>query len=183
MRRLPPGGAAHPRPGRGSTSGGPAGERHRVRTADIVCGLVLGAVALVVLGEGLRLGTGWGTDGPEPGFFVFYLGVALLVSALLAVVLAVRQRAEPRPFVTPAQLRSVATVFLPAAAMVVLTHFVGLYVSGALYVATYMRWIGRHSWPLIVLVAIGIPVATFLVFEVWFLVPLPKGPLEASLGY
>jgi hypothetical protein len=26
-------------------------------------------------------------------------------------------------------------------------------------------------------------VVTFLVFEKWFLVPMPKGPLEAWLGY
>jgi hypothetical protein len=77
----------------------------------------------------------------------------------------------------------VATVFLPAVGMVALTHFVGLYVAGAVYLAAYMRWIGRHSWVVITLVAIGVPVATFLVFEVWFLVPLPKGPLEARLGY
>ena len=83
----------------------------------------------------------------------------------------------------PGQLRSVATVFLPAVSMVVLTHVVGLYVSGALYLATYMRWVGRHRWVTTVLVAIGIPVAAFLIFEVWFLVPLPKGPLETRLGY
>jgi hypothetical protein len=46
-----------------------------------------------------------------------------------------------------------------------------------------MRWIGRHSWALILLVAVGVPVVAFLVFEVWFLVPLPKGPLETQLGY
>ena len=76
-----------------------------------------------------------------------------------------------------------ATVFLPAVAMVVLTHFVGLYVSGALYLAAYMRLIGRHRWVTTVLIAIAIPVVAFLIFEVWFLVPLPKGPLEARLGY
>jgi hypothetical protein len=154
-----------------------------VRTADIVCGSFLGIIALVVLGEGLRLGIGWSTDGPEPGFFVFYLGISLLVASALAVAFAVWRRSESRPFVGPGQLRSVATVFLPAVGMVILTHFVGLYVSGALYLATYMRWIGRHSWVLIALVAIGVPVATFFVFEVWFLVPLPKGPLETRLGY
>jgi len=154
-----------------------------VRTADVVCGLFLVVVAVVVLVEGLRLGIGWSTDGPRPGFFVFYLGVALLASAGLTVVLAIRRGSAARPFVAPGQLRPVATVFLPAVLMVVLTHVVGLYVSGALYLATYMRWIGRHSWALTVLVAIGIPVATFLVFEVWFLVPLPKGPLETQLGY
>jgi hypothetical protein len=154
-----------------------------VRTADIVCGLILGVLGLVVLGEGLRLGIGWGTDGPEPGFFVFYLGIALFLPAALTVVLAIRRPAGPRPFVGREQLRSVATVLLPAIMMAVLTHFVGLYVSGALYLGTYMRWIGRHSWALIALVAIGVPIATFLVFEVWFLVPLPKGPLETRLGY
>jgi hypothetical protein len=154
-----------------------------VRTADIVCGLFLGIVALVVLGEGLRLGIGWSTDGPEPGFFVFYLGAFLLLATALTVTSALWRRSETRPFVGPGQLRSVATVFLPAVAMVILTHFVGLYVSGAVYLATYMRWIGRHSWALIAVVAIGVPVATFIVFEVWFLVPLPKGPLETRLGY
>jgi hypothetical protein len=154
-----------------------------VRTADIVCGSVLGAVGLVVVGEGLRLGVGWGSDGPEPGFFVFYLGAALVVSTGLTVLFAIRRRPESKAFVGPQQLRSVATVFLPAVSMVLLTHFVGLYVSGALYLAGYMRWIGRHSWGLIAVVAVGIPVLTFLIFEIWFLVPLPKGPLEAGLGF
>jgi hypothetical protein len=154
-----------------------------VRTADIVCGSFLAIVALVVIGEGLRLGIGWGSDGPEPGFFVFYLGVCLVFASALTVASAAWRRSESRPFVGPGQIRSVATVFVPAVGMVILTHFVGLYVGGAVYLASYMRWIGRHSWLLIALVAIGVPVATFLVFEVWFLVPLPKGPLESRLGY
>ncbi len=74
-------------------------------------------------------------------------------------------------------------VAVPAAAMVLLTHWLGLYVAGAVYLAGYMRWIGRHSWPLTVALSVGIPVVTFLVFEIWFLVPMPKGPLEAWLGY
>jgi len=31
--------------------------------------------------------------------------------------------------------------------------------------------------------AVAIPVVTFIVFEQWFLVPMPKGPLETWLGY
>jgi putative tricarboxylic transport membrane protein len=154
-----------------------------VRMADLACGLVLVGIAFVVLGEGLRLGIGWSTDGPEPGFFIFYLGVALGVSAMVVAVQAWRRPSGTQRFAEWTQLRAVATVLAPAAAMVVLTHLVGLYVSGALYIAGYMRWVGRHSWPAIALLAVGIPLATFLVFEVWFLVPLPKGPLEAALGY
>jgi hypothetical protein len=154
-----------------------------VRTADIVGGVSLAVVALVVAVEGLRLGIGWSTDGPQPGFFVFYLGVALLAAAAIIVVRAWRLRRDGPRFAGRDQVRSVATVLLPAIAMVVLTHVVGLYVSGALYMGAYMRWIGRHRWITTVLVAIGVPVAAFFIFEVWFLVPLPKGPLEARLGY
>ena len=35
---------------------------------------------------------------------------------------------------------------------------------------------------MVALVAIGMPVLTYIVFEKWFLVPLPKGPLEELLG-
>ena len=154
-----------------------------MRTADIVCGVTLAVVGLIVLVEGLRLGIGWSTDGPEAGFFIFYLGAALLVATVPIVLGAVRRAPTAGHFVTGAQLRSVATVFVPATIMVILTHFLGLYVSGAVYLAAYMRVIGRHRWITTVLVAVAIPAAAFLVFEVWFLVPLPKGPLEMRLGY
>jgi putative tricarboxylic transport membrane protein len=59
----------------------------------------------------------------------------------------------------------------------------GIYVASALLIGLFMKWFGRYGWPLVLLVSIGVPVATFLVFERWFLVPLPKGPLEDFLGY
>jgi len=74
-------------------------------------------------------------------------------------------------------------VLWPAVAMVALTVVIGLYVAAALYLAFYMRWVGRHRWLTVVLISVGIPVVTFLVFEQWFLVPMPKGPVEAWLGY
>jgi hypothetical protein len=46
-----------------------------------------------------------------------------------------------------------------------------------------MLWHGRFRWYGAAAVAFGVPLALFLVFERWFLVPLPKGPLEAMLGY
>ena len=67
--------------------------------------------------------------------------------------------------------------------MVFLTHFVGLYVASALYISFYMRWVGRHSWFAVAGLSIAIPVISFLIFESWFLVPMPKGPLENWLGY
>ena len=46
-----------------------------------------------------------------------------------------------------------------------------------------MRWLGRYGWVLVLAISIGIPIVTFVVFERWFLVPLPKGPIEEFLGF
>jgi hypothetical protein len=157
-----------------------------MRRADLICAALLLALAAVVIWEGRRLGVGWSTDGPQPGFFVFYLGVSLGLGSAVVLGQALLVGDAPlyrRRFLGAGQAAPVAKVLVPAALMVLLTHFLGLYVAGGLYLATYMRWIGRHSWVLTVFLSVAIPVATFLVFEVWFLVPMPKGPLETYLGY
>jgi putative tricarboxylic transport membrane protein len=153
-----------------------------MRTADLVTASVLMLIAGVVLFDAFRLGVGWGTDGPRSGFFPFWLAALMLAACVLIVVHALRTAPE-KPFVTRAQLSPVLKVLVPATALVILTHFIGLYVASALYTAVYMRWIGRNRWPAVLLISIGVPVIAFLVFETWFLVPMPKGPLEAWLGY
>lgn len=153
-----------------------------MKRADILTALVLLAGALLAVWEGWRLGFGWGTDGPESGFFPFALGLGLAVCSVVSLVQA-WANPSARRFVEPGKLVPVAKVALPAAGMVLLIHVAGLYVSSALYMALYMRWIGRHRWSLVILLSVGIPLVTFLVFEKWFLVPMPKGPLETWLGY
>ena len=153
-----------------------------MRTADLVTASVLMLIGGVVLFDAVRLGVGWGTDGPRSGFFPFWLAVFMLAACVAIFVQA--WRASPaRPFATREQVGPVLKVLIPATALVVLTQFIGLYAASAFYTAVYMRWIGHHRWPVVLLVSIGIPVVTFLVFEKWFLVPMPKGPLEAWLGY
>jgi hypothetical protein len=44
-----------------------------------------------------------------------------------------------------------------------------------------MRRLGRYPWLTTALVAVGVSAAFFVLFEVWFKLPLPKGPLEAWL--
>jgi hypothetical protein len=153
-----------------------------MRTADRVTAAILIVVGIVVLSDAVRLGFGWGTDGPQSGFFPFWLAVIMIVTSGVVLVQAVATPGA-RPFVTRTQLLPVAKVLAPAAAMVAATHVVGLYVAAAVYLGFYMRWVGRHSWSAVVLLAVGIPLITFVIFERWFLVPLPKGPLEAWLGY
>jgi hypothetical protein len=159
-----------------------------MRFADLITSVVLMLLGVLVLGDSLRLGAGWGSDGPKSGFLPFWLAVLLLLVALGIFVQAFRKRALG-DFVTRERLRPVLQVVLPMAAFVVLIAppglpwGLGLYVSGAIYLAFYMRWVGRHDWRAVIALAVLVPVVTFIVFERWFLVPMPKGPLEAWLGY
>ncbi|HYV65421.1 MAG TPA: tripartite tricarboxylate transporter TctB family protein [Myxococcales bacterium] len=153
-----------------------------MRAADIATASFLMLLGTLVLVEAIRLGFRWGPDGPQSGFFPFWLAVVVILHSAAILVQAVRKKST-EPFATRDQLRMVLTVAWPAAAMVLLTHFIGLYVAAALYLAFYMRLVGRHSWVATVGLSLAIPLATFVVFEKWFLVPLPKGPLEAWLGY
>jgi putative tricarboxylic transport membrane protein len=153
-----------------------------MRTADLVTALLLVAAGGVVLVDSLRLGAGWDSDGPQSGFFPFWLAL-LMVGAAALIALQAWKQTTTKPFATAAQLRPVAAVLGPAVAMVVIMELLGLYVASAVYLAFYMRWVGRHHWPIIVALAVGIPIVTFVVFERWFLVPMPKGPLEAWLGF
>lgn len=153
-----------------------------MRAADLITALVLMGLGGVVIVDAVRLGIGWGTDGPGSGFFPFWLAVVMLATCGLILLQALRRRAAA-PFVTRERLRSVLTVLVPAIALVVITPVTGLYVAAAFYIAGSMRGMGRHRWTTTALVAVGVPVAAFLIFETWFLVPMPKGPVEAWLGY
>ena len=164
-----------------------------MRLADLITAAVLMAVSGVVLYDAVRLGIGWGSDGPKSGFFPFWLA-GLMIVACAAILVQALLRTTGGSFVSRAQLEPVLKVLWPAAAMIVLTGGVkigdltlfpalGLYVASALYLGFYMHWVGRHRWLAVVTLSVAIPIVTFLVFEKWFLVPMPKGPLEAWLGY
>ena len=152
------------------------------RTVDLVTAAAILVLGAVVVADSLRLGAGWGSDGPKSGFFPFWLGTILVLSAAVLILQAWRRGARV-PFVSKEKLRPVLIVLLPALGLVVATQWIGLYAASALYIGGYMRAVGAHRWLTVVLVAVGIPVVTFVVFEQWFLVPMPKGPLEAWLGY
>ena len=153
-----------------------------MRIADLITALALMLLGGVVIFDAARIGIGWGTDGPKSGFFPFWLAVIMLAACVLILAQSI-SRGSPSPFVTRKKLGPVLKVLWPAAAAVTLMQFVGLYVASALYMAFYMRWVGRHAWAVVITIAVLVPVVTFFVFETWFLVPMPKGPLETWLGY
>jgi putative tricarboxylic transport membrane protein len=162
-----------------------AGEEKSISTLGPELGVaaLLMALALLVLADSLRVGIGWGDDGPRSGYFPFYIGLILLVASGWTFVTAwLKRRQNTEPFATRGQLGSVWKVAWPMALYVGAMVFVGLYVASAVLIAWFMRRHGRYGWALTAAVSVGVPLLCFGVFEKWFLVPLPKGPIEAWLG-
>lgn len=154
------------------------------RKADIVVALILAGIGGIVIMDSLRLGMGWTEYGPDSGYFPFYIGLAMVISSVGTIILTLRRRSSSEgSFVERAQLRDVMKVLIPTTLFVVMIGFIGIYVSSVLFIGAFMRWLGRFPWTTIAMVSIGVPVALFMLFEIWFLVPLPKGPLEDFLGY
>lgn len=161
------------------------GSHHGVSTKAVEIAVAIGILilGLVVMADSRRIGAGWAPDGPQAGYFPFYVGLILCLSSVWTLWRTVFSTATKEVFVSRDKLRMVLSVFIPSLIYVVAIYFIGIYVASALFIGAFMRGHGRFSWVKIVPISILVPVCVFLMFEVWFLVPLPKGPLEALIGY
>ena len=153
-----------------------------IRTMNVVVAALLMIVAGVVVMDSLRLGIGWTAEGPASGYFPFYIGLILALASGVNLLQALRTDSL-RTFVTKPAFRRVLAVLLPLVGYVFVLGYVGIYVASAAYIALFMWRFGQYSLGKGAVVGIAVAIALFLMFEVWFLVPLPKGPLESLLGY
>ncbi len=156
-----------------------------VRTMEIAVALVLMAAAGVVIADSLRLGMNWRPiEGPAAGYFPFYIGMILALSSAITLLRALADKpAAGQTFVTQQAFKRVLAVLLPLILYIVVLGVIGIYVASAIYIALFMWHFGKYPLTRGVPLGAAISLALFLMFEVWFLVPLPKGPLEEFLGY
>jgi hypothetical protein len=159
-----------------------------VRAWEVAVALFFIVFGSIVVWDSRRLGAQWGDDGPQAGYFPFYIGVFIIVSAVMILYEALKATSKGRePFVMWQQLRMILVVVVPSVIYVAVMDnpwlSLGMYVPSALFIAFFMRFLGKYGWLKIAAVSVGTVVAFFLMFEIWFKVPLPKGPLEAALGF
>jgi len=156
-----------------------AGPSHRAVEIGVAVAMLLFA-AIVMYGAWLA-GINWGAEGPRAGFFPFYVGLSILLATAVNLAQALTSERK-KLFAEWGQLRQVLSVVIPTAVYVALVPWLGLYAASFLLIAVFMKWLGRYGWTLTLGVAAGVPLTAFLAFEKWFLVPLPKGPIEDLLG-
>ena len=155
------------------------------RWVELVTALLVIAGGAVVIYDSIRIGVEWGPDGPQGGYFPFLTGWALTLSGVWLVGSTIWRWRKPEGnvFVSWARLRPVLSMLLPTIAFVVLLRWLGIYLAAAIYIAGFMIWQGKYRALPTLAVSLGMPAVVFALFEIWFLVPLPKGPVERMLGY
>ncbi|HSN40706.1 MAG TPA: tripartite tricarboxylate transporter TctB family protein [Burkholderiales bacterium] len=168
-------------------SSGAAGAGISTRTAEIIVALIFLLLGGMVVFDSFRLGAGWSPDGPQAGYFPFYVGAIICISSLVVLgqTFFGRAKHDDRIFVEWPALRQVLSVLLPAAVYVVGIQLFGIYLSSAVYIAAFMIWLGNYGWLKSIVLGVAVSAIGFMMFEVWFQVPLYKGIFEplSFLGY
>ena len=155
-----------------------------IRAMDVITSILFLAVGLTVMIGSLKLGASWGADGPEAGYFPFYISLIIMLSSTVTLYQAVivNKKKKTESFVEREPFKQVMAVLLPAIVFVLGVQLIGIYVSSALYIAIFMVWLGKYPIWKAIAVSVGVSVALYLMFEFWFQVPLPHGswinPLE-----
>ena len=138
--------------------------------------MILAAVAMV----DSRAGALVDTTGTEPGgigagFYPFWSAAVIFgCGAVVATTARRSTQVGPAAFEGREAVFAVLKIIAPMVIATVSILWLGFYVVSGLYMALFARWVGRYRWVWVAALAIGMPVAIYVAFEVGFRVSLPK---------
>ena len=154
------------------------------RSADIIVYLMLLGLAAFLGFDNWRTGMSWEADGPQAGYFPFYLSVLLAAASLYGLVhKLLMERGPGETFVTGEQFRRVMQVFVPTLLFCVFMQWLGLYVASFVLITGFMWLVGRIALWKSLVTGFLFSIIMFITFDIAFDVIMPKGPLEAAFGY
>jgi putative tricarboxylic transport membrane protein len=154
------------------------------RTVEVIVYILLTLLAILLGFDNWRTGMGWEAEGPQAGYFPFYLSAILASASIYGLgSIFLSRMDEGKTFVTRDQLRRVMQVFIPTFLFCLLTQWLGLYVASFLLIAGFMWLVGRIALWKSLLTSFVFSFAMFVTFDIAFDVIMPKGPLEALFGY
>jgi hypothetical protein len=155
-----------------------------VRTMEIIVAILFLIVGLVVMTGSVKLGAKWGSDGPESGYFPFYISLIILISSSITLFQAFKDKEQAdESFVEKEPFSQVMAVLVPAAVYILGVQLIGIYVSSTIYIAIFMVWLGKYAIWKAAAVGVGVSAALFMMFEFWFQIPLPHGSLINPLAF
>ena len=156
----------------------------RTVVLDVVVAVLILLLGALVVYDSYQLGSSWASDGPQAGYFPFHIGAMICISAAVVLVQGVlRLKTDRAIFATYSQLKQVMVILVPSTLYVAGIQLLGLYVPSALFILLFMKFGGKYSWLRSIAVGVSVSALAFVMFEIWFKIPLPKGPVENLLGY
>jgi putative tricarboxylic transport membrane protein len=156
----------------------------QMRWMELVVAAFFVAIGGIVIFDSFRTGFRWGSDGPQPGYFPFYIGLILISGALWIVaktLMAWRKEGGSEAFANYEEIGLVLKMLLPTVAYVLVLSFAGLYAASILFIMGFMLWQGKYSILKSVLVAVIVTYIIMIFFEIIFQVPLPKNSFDENL--
>ena len=154
------------------------------QAVEVIVAVAICLVGVVMMIDSQRIGMGWAPEGPEAGYFPFRTGAIISVSSVVILLRALfGKHPNHELFVPWDRFKQVLYVLIPAVLYVLVIQLIGIYVASALFIGGFMRIIGRFNWLKLILTSVCISVLLYYMFEIQFMVPLPKGPLEHLFGY
>ncbi|UCG39155.1 MAG: tripartite tricarboxylate transporter TctB family protein [bacterium] len=148
-----------------------------MKKGELILAAVFGIVALICIGESIRLGFGWEEWGPKAGFVIFWLGLLLLVSSGSIFIKELRKKAEEPFFISSRGMWEAIRVLALSIGLTVAISYLGVYISTFIFCAIFSRWLGKHRWPAVVAFTFITTLAVYFGMEKGLSIALPKSPL------
>lgn len=163
-------------------------KRYHVEIATAVGTGILGITAII---GAMELGYGWEESGPQSGYFPLCVGLILLGASLWNVVMMVvghraRHCSDPdsepeEPFLNRESVGRLGRFLGAMLLFLIATQLLGIYIGSIGYIA-WSAWRGGYRPVVALVLGFGFAISLYVIFEVAFLMPLLKGPIEPLLG-
>lgn len=151
-----------------------------MRLAEIVTAGVLALMSIYLMWKSTELQVGYITgEGPGGGAWPFWLSGIMLICTIMIAYNWYRQSSPPsrseEVLLDGYGKRTLVLVGGGLIGFIGLVNIISMYGAIAVFLFYYLRFLGRHSWSLTLILTVSLPIAFFFFFEGLMRITMPKG--------
>lgn len=151
-----------------------------MRLGEIITAGVMALLSIYLMWKSTELNVGYITgEGPGGGAWPFWLAGIMLVCTGFIVLNWVRRSSPPsqseEPLLDGYGKKMLVLVGGGLLGFIALVDIISMYGAMAVFLLYYLRFLGRHSWSLTLILTTSLPIGFFFFFEALMRVTMPKG--------
>jgi putative tricarboxylic transport membrane protein len=151
-----------------------------MRLGEIITAGVLALFSIYLMVASAKLDVGYiKGEGPGGGAWPFWLSAIMLVCTGFIAFNCYKRTSPPsqstEPVLDDFGKKSLILVAGGIFGFIALIDIISMYGAMAVFLLYYVRFLGRHSWSLTLILAISLPIAFFFFFEGLMRITMPKG--------